>query len=141
MAENGEHILPGSHAAAAQLGDVLVLGLGKSGCAAADYLLDRLGGRVSSVTIAAGPETDCSRKNGAAFQERGARVLFDHYDIRGRYDLCIASPGISQFEDFYRSAQAACGEVVSEVEFAWRESALADRWVGITGTNGKTTTT
>lgn len=141
MPVNGENILPGSHAAAARLGDVLVLGLGKSGCAAADYLLDRLGGRVSSVAIAAGPDNDYSRERGAAFEARGARVLFDHYRIEGRYDLCIASPGISQFEDFYRSAQAACGEIISEVEFAWRESALADRWVGITGTNGKTTTT
>lgn len=138
---NEGNILPGSHAAARCLGDVLVLGMGKSGCAAADYLLDRLGGRVSSVTIAAGPASENGRMRAEAFEKRGARVLFDHYDIAGSYDLCIASPGISQFEDFYRSAQAACGEVVSEVEFAWRESSLADRWVGITGTNGKTTTT
>ena len=31
--------------------------------------------------------------------------------------------------------------MVSEVEFAWRESSVDSRWVAITGTNGKTTTT
>ena len=74
-------------------------------------------------------------------RERGAVVLFDHEAIEGVYDLCIASPGISQFSDFYGSAQAAAAEVVSEVEFAWRESAADAKWVAVTGTNGKTTTT
>lgn len=141
MQFDAENILPGSHAAVAHLGDVLVLGLGKSGCAAADYCLNRLGDRVSSVTIAAGKRTDASAAKGAAFADRGAKVVFDTFAISGRYDLCIASPGISQFEGFYRSAQTASGEIISEVEFAWRESPLAVRWAGITGTNGKTTTT
>ncbi|MFR3092082.1 MAG: Mur ligase family protein [Eggerthella lenta] len=29
--------------------------------------------------------------------------------------------------------------MISEVEFAWRESAADSRWVAVTGTNGKTT--
>ena len=141
MSQSQTDIVPGSHAAPAQLGDVLVLGLGKSGRATAEYCLDRLGGRVRSVTVAAGAANDGARAQAQALAARGARVAFDTFSFTGRYDLCVASPGISQFEDFYRNAQAASGEIVSEVEFAWRESAVADRWVGITGTNGKTTTT
>lgn len=141
MARGDKAILPGSHAAYANLGDVLILGLGKSGAAAADYCLNRLGDRVRSVSIAAGAPSAASEEKARAYAARGAQVAFDTYEISGTYDLAIASPGISQFEDFYRSAQAASAEIISEVEFAWRESPLTTRWVGITGTNGKTTTT
>ncbi|WP_139652647.1 UDP-N-acetylmuramoyl-L-alanine--D-glutamate ligase [Raoultibacter phocaeensis] len=124
-----------------QLGRVLVLGLGKSGKAATSYLCALIGDRVESVTVAAGDETADARAFAAQAEISGARVLFDHRTIEERYDLCIVSPGISQFSDFYRSAAAASTEIASEVEFAWRESAAASRWVAVTGTNGKTTTT
>ena len=55
--------------------------------------------------------------------------------------LCIASPGISEFSELYRSAAAVSDEVVSEVELAWRESDDSSTWVAVTGTNGKTTVT
>lgn len=124
-----------------KLGRVLVLGLGKSGRAAAGYLLDLLGSRVDALAIAAGPESDEARAWARDAEARGARVLFDHEVIEGAYDLCVASPGISQFSDFYQSAAAASAEIIGELELAWRESREDARWVAITGTNGKTTTT
>ncbi|MCH4184889.1 MAG: UDP-N-acetylmuramoyl-L-alanine--D-glutamate ligase [Eggerthellaceae bacterium] len=127
--------------APAHLGDILVLGLGKSGRAAACYCLDRLGSRVTSVSIAAGVIDDDGRAFAQSCAERGAKVTSDSYDINGSYDLCIASPGISQFSDFYQNAASASDEIISEVEFAWRESDPDSTWVAITGTNGKTTTT
>ncbi len=123
------------------LGRVLILGLGKSGKAVTSYCLDLLGTRVQALAIAAGTYSREADAWAAEARRQGATVLFDHEDIEGAYDLCIASPGISQFSDFYLSAEAACAEVISEVEFAWRESAKASRWVAVTGTNGKTTTT
>ena len=57
------------------------------------------------------------------------------------YDICIASPGISEFSEFYMQASQVSNEIVSEVEFAWRESESDSKWIAITGTNGKTTTT
>ncbi|MEG0070868.1 MAG: UDP-N-acetylmuramoyl-L-alanine--D-glutamate ligase [Raoultibacter sp.] len=129
------------HYAPERLGRVLVLGLGKSGRAAACYCLDFLGDRVENLAVAAGSCNDAAQEFARDIEERGAEVLFDHYEIEGTYDLCIASPGISQFSDFYRSAVAASTEVISEVEFAWRESKASTRWVAVTGTNGKTTTT
>lgn len=123
------------------LGRVLVLGLGKSGKAASTYCARYLGTRVESLTIAAGADNAAAREFAAGLEAQGATVLFETYEFAERYDLCIASPGISQFSDFYQAAQAVCAEVISEVEFAWREADTGDTWVAISGTNGKTTTT
>lgn len=133
--------LEGRKKAPVSLGRVLVLGLGKSGRAVADYCLNLLGGRVEALAVAAGAPNEEAEAWAADARERGAVVLFDHEAIEGAYDVCVASPGISQFSDFYRSAEMAAAEVVSEVEFAWRESAADAKWVAVTGTNGKTTTT
>ena len=136
-----ETLIPHTNHAAAHLGSVLVLGLGKSGKSAAAYCADLLGTRVDSLAIAAGTSSPAAEAFAQQMRDKGARVEFDHEDIQGSYDLCIASPGISQFSPFYLSAQAACTEVVSEVEFAWRESQKGSTWIAVTGTNGKTTTT
>ena len=140
-------LIEGKKHAPENLGRVLVLGLGKSGLAAVDYLLPLIGGRVERLSIAAGAENDVSRAAAARAKEAGADVAFGDdavaplAEAAGAFDLCIASPGIPEISDFYRSAQAASAELVSEVEFAWRESDADSVWVAITGTNGKTTTT
>lgn len=124
------------------LGRVLILGLGKSGKAAARYCFNLLGSRVESLTIAGGKASDDSEAFASSLiEDRRVEVSFDKYTFDEYYDLCIASPGISQLSDFYQNARVASNEVISEVEFAWRESAEDSRWVAITGTNGKTTTT
>lgn len=123
-----------------QLGNVLVLGLGKTGLAVCDYCLDQKE-RIASLTVAAGAATEAAREAAERLRERGACVVFDTTAFTEHYDLCIASPGISQFSDFYQNAAAHADEVISEVEFAWRESPRDSVWVAITGTNGKTTTT
>ncbi|MDR2196656.1 MAG: UDP-N-acetylmuramoyl-L-alanine--D-glutamate ligase [Coriobacteriales bacterium] len=55
------------------------------------------------------------------------------------FDLCLASPGIPQTGTLYQRARALSLELISEAELAWRLS--PERWIVITGTNGKTTTT
>ena len=137
----GASIIEGTKAAPTCWGDVLILGLGKSGKAAASYCLNLLGGRVKSVTIAAGEKNDAALEFAARCEALGAHVVFDMYTFKDTYDVCIVSPGISQFSRFYENAKAASTEVISEVEFAWRESPADTRWVAVTGTNGKTTTT
>ncbi len=133
--------IEGRKAAAAVLGDVLVLGLGKSGRAVARYCLGLLGSRVKSLTIAAGDYNEEASVFARECERGGAKVYFDRFTFDERYDLCIASPGISQFSRFYENAAAASASVISEVEFAWRESPADSRWIAVTGTNGKTTTT
>lgn len=127
-------------AAPEKLGRVLVLGLGKTGGAVCDYLLDQ-GARIESLTVADGAASEANRETALRLESLGARVLLGTDAFAERYDLCIASPGISQFSDFYQNALAASTELISEVEFAWRESAHDSVWIAITGTNGKTTTT
>ena len=128
------------------LGRVLVLGLGKSGRAAVAYLLPLLDGRVEALAVAAGARSAASEEFAAEARAAGALVAFEDEAVGvlaaeagGSFDLCIASPGISQFSAFYEAAAAVSAEVISEVEFAWRESAADSRWVAVTGTNGKTT--
>lgn len=141
MAEQQTAYLPGRKLAPERLGRVLVLGLGRSGKACVEYLAPLVGSRVEVLAVAAGKRTPEAEQWAAPFADRGADVRFDHESIEGAYDLCIASPGISERSAFYRSAVAHSAEVISEVEFAWRESAADSTWVAVTGTNGKTTTT
>lgn len=122
-----------------KLGDVCVLGLGKTGEAVAEYLLaQRDDGRVSSVTVVGGAKSAPSDES-LALEHEGAKVVYGTEDVEGDFDLAISSPGISEFSDFYANGKAASKEIIGEPELAWRES--PERWVGITGTNGKTTTT
>ncbi|MDI9589720.1 MAG: UDP-N-acetylmuramoyl-L-alanine--D-glutamate ligase [Acidobacteriota bacterium] len=120
------------------LGDVCVLGLGRTGEAVASYLADRIGGRVSSVTLYGGARSDAGPAS-RALEERGVRVVLGTEEVTGSYDLAVASPGIPEGSPFLRAAAACSREVIGEPELAWRES--PGRWLAITGTNGKTTTT
>lgn len=145
-------LVEGRKYARADLGHVLVLGLGVSGKAVVDYAAPLVGGRVRSITVLGGhANEDVSKWADAArakFPSSGLRVLFDEEDAESalpegveRFDVCVASPGISMFSDFYQNAAKASEVVISEVEFAWCESAEDSVWVAVTGTNGKTTTT
>lgn len=142
-----ETFIEGRKHAPAKLGSVLVLGLGTSGKVAANYCAHLIGQRVSELCIAAGARTEQAEAFVAtlagehvhvAFGDDGAEQLARAY---GHFDLCIASPGIPYWADLYVAGKAHSTELVSEVEFAWRESATDAKWVAITGTNGKTTTT
>ena len=111
-------------------GTVLVVGLGKSGRAAA-ALLARRGRRVVAVDGAAqvAPE----------LEELGIEVRAPHTDPVPGVDLVVKSPGVPGDIPQVAAARAAGAEVWSELELAGRE--LTNPIIGITGTNGKTTTT
>ena len=127
------------------LGNVLVLGLGKSGKAVARYCAELLGTRrVDGLFIAAGERTADAEEFLASIDRPGVGFAFGDDALEGPgtgFDLCIASPGIPFWHELYLSAIAQSVELISEVEFAWRESDENSTWVAITGTNGKTTTT
>ena len=120
------------------LGNVLVLGLGKTGEALCRHLAAHLGAGVDSVTLyggAAQGQTDLTRE----LEGLGVRCVLGTEEVEGIFDLCVASPGIPEASAFAASARAHARELISEPELAFRES--PERWVAITGTNGKTTTT
>jgi UDP-N-acetylmuramoylalanine--D-glutamate ligase len=122
------------------LGNILVLGLGKSGTAVAEYAARLVSdGAADSVTALDAGDSDALNDVAARLLGLGVRVLLGAKEVPGRFDLCVASPGIAPQSPLMRSARSACDRVVSEIEFAYGRSGLP--WVAVTGTNGKTTTT
>lgn len=140
----------GTKAAVDQWGDVCVLGLGKSGRSVVRFLAGHVGGRVKSLFVAAGRESDDSREFLESFPPNTLTYAFGddalerfdpgNGDMR-RFGLCVASPGIPYWHPLYIQGKLLSDELVGEVGFAWRLSAADSVWVAITGTNGKTTTT
>ena len=105
------------------LGRVLVLGLGKSGRAAARYCAGLLGTRVDSLSIAAGAENEAAHafideiaRDGVsvAYGDDGAKQLAAGADVP--FDCCIASPGNPFFAPVYATGKAdSCG-LIRDVE-------------------------
>lgn len=138
---NCPDVIPGKRFAPAHLGRVLVVGLGKSGMAAVRYCAALLGGRVASLTVSAGKRTAAAEAFVEAFAGTDIEFRFEYEEFDREFDLCIVSPGVPEVSALYQNARRASAELISELEFAWRESDATSVWVGISGTNGKTTTT
>ena len=112
---------------------IAILGVGRSGRAAAMLAL-REGARVSAWDVA-GPE---------AFFGMPAEVELhpDSTEEQGHEvsaDILVVSPGIDTYGSYVAAFSRNAGEVIGEVELAARF--YQGKIVGITGTNGKTTTT
>ena len=124
---------------------VLVAGLGVSGFAAADALLER--GAVVTVVDGAQPaEGDPIAERARVLEILGADVAFGA-DVVERMpdtgiDLVVTSPGWRPDQPLLVAAAAAGIPVWGEVELAWRMRPRqgAAPWLTVTGTNGKTTT-
>lgn len=117
--------------------NLLILGRGTSGLDVARWALAHPE-RVSSITLYGGAQSGPTLET-LELERAGVTCVFGTEDVEGSYDVCVASPGISEFSPFFASARAHATQVMGEPEFAWRLS--PERWIGITGTNGKTTTT
>lgn len=116
---------------------VLVIGLGVSGRSAVRFLLRR-GASVHAVD----GNRDLLQNNLEVRELIGLGVDLAHdldaIDITV-FDLVVVSPGIPHVHPLYSRAQAEGIEVIGEVELACRF--LKGTFLGITGTNGKTTVT
>lgn len=66
-------------------------------------------------------------------------VIDNTETVNQSFDVCITSPGIPPRSTLYKTAAAHTTAMMGEVEFVWRTQPRL--WLGITGTNGKTTTT
>jgi UDP-N-acetylmuramoylalanine--D-glutamate ligase len=119
-------------------GEIAVVGLARSGRAVAT-LLARTGAEVYASDAGTGKELDATA---AALREEGVHVQLGAHDLEriGRASLVVVSPGVPPNAAPLAAARARGIEVVSEVEIALRMLPNL-RYVAITGTNGKTTTT
>jgi len=116
--------------------NVVVLGLGRSGMAAAS-LLSRDGARVVVRDEGDGEELE---ERADRLRQLGIRVeLGNHFDASTRFDLAVLSPGIAPGRPIVREVVTRKTPVLSELELAYRFCLCPI--VAITGTNGKTTTT
>ncbi|MEO8851255.1 MAG: UDP-N-acetylmuramoyl-L-alanine--D-glutamate ligase [Allobranchiibius sp.] len=123
---------------------VVVLGLGLSGFAAADALLQR-GSDVTVLAAPGGTPTEREREQATVLQILGAEVRFgSEHQQRPPADtqLIVTSPGIPPTAPLLHSAAGLGLPIWGEVELAWRMRRRegAAPWLTITGTNGKTTT-
>lgn len=120
---------------------ILILGMARSGYEAAKYLskLD------NTVVLNDGKEE--KKQNEAQVNELkslGVELIFgSHPDqlLDSSFDYLIKNPGVPIDHKYVLKAKELGIEVINEVEMAYRMLPLDVTLVGITGTNGKTTTT
>lgn len=117
---------------------VLILGAGKSGIAAARFLKAR---GAQPIIHDAKPIQELSAEARGLRQEIGVALLsgFVPSFVFDQIDLVVVSPGVGASLISARYVDQRGGEVIGEVELAYRF--MKGRIVGITGSNGKTTTT
>ncbi len=116
--------------------NALVLGLGVSGMAAAELLLER----GVSVVVADRSDGEAVDARAATLRAAGADV---HSGVKrwpeGAYDVCVVSPGLPVESGWVAEVRARGVPVISEMELAYACSPCPV--IAITGTNGKSTLT
>jgi UDP-N-acetylmuramoylalanine--D-glutamate ligase len=112
---------------------VLVMGAGRSGVAAANFLAAR-GERVVLTDSKAAPEMPYALDDRVvrAFGTQDDALLDDMSEI-------VISPGVPMTVPLLRSAAARAIPVIGEIELGFRE--LKGTVIAVTGSNGKSTTT
>jgi UDP-N-acetylmuramoylalanine--D-glutamate ligase len=117
---------------------VLVVGAGRSGVAASRFLAAR-----GALVVLNDRKEFIDWPNDALALKGEGVVKLLAGDVPSwlldQMELVVLSPGVPTKSIPVRYAERAGAEVIGEVELAWRF--LKGRVVGITGTNGKTTTT
>ena len=117
---------------------VLILGAGKSGIAAARFLKAHGAQPIIHDTK---PLDELSAEAKGLRAEIGVALIsgFVPSFVFEQIDMVVVSPGVGENIISARFVEQRGGEVIGEVELAYR--AMKGRIVGITGSNGKTTTT
>ncbi|HEY9745499.1 MAG TPA: UDP-N-acetylmuramoyl-L-alanine--D-glutamate ligase [Oculatellaceae cyanobacterium] len=118
---------------------VTVLGLSRSGAAVARYVAKQGGNVFLSETTPASPQNEDLRRElsdlGVSVEMGGhSKQCFTHAD------LVVVSPGIPPSSEVIEQLRLSSKTVISEVEFAYCQRPNIPV-VGVTGTNGKSTTT
>lgn len=110
-----------SYLAALATKKIAVVGAGVTGSAVLDFLITR-------------------GINADIFDEKSPGAL---RTVETGYDLAIVSPGWRSDHPIIAALRSTGCEVISEIDFSWlvkEEIAPTQKWIALTGTNGKTTT-
>lgn len=119
-----------------KIGDAAIIGLGLSGEAAAELLLEK----GAAVTVFDDRAGSAQEERAARLREKGAvlRLGAESGKGWGTFETVIASPGVPPGHPLLARAREEKIPVISEIELAGRF--LKGRLIAVTGTNGKTTT-
>ena len=120
---------------------ILVLGFARSGYEVSKYLIKRN----NEIIVNDGGSEDKQDKNKISeLKEMGVKFIFgEHPDdlLDSSFDYLIKNPGVPIDHKYVLKARELGIEVLNEVEVAYRLLPSNVKLIGITGTNGKTTTT
>lgn len=111
----------------------MVIGLGKSGIALAEYI-HKHGGKVTAYDK--NPSEEALSRLNKSIPVKSGEFCEEWLD---KTDMLILSPGVPTKLDFILKAKEKGIETIGEIEFAYRH--CKGKIIAITGTNGKTTTT
>ncbi|MGP1616177.1 UDP-N-acetylmuramoyl-L-alanine--D-glutamate ligase [Peptostreptococcus stomatis] len=121
---------------------ILVVGMARSGLAAVKYLAKK---GYSVVVNDSKPEEELGQVLDELKAYQGLEYVLGKNpsgEVLRQVDLALVSPGVPLELDFLVKLREMGKEVISEVELAYREGQEKNiKFIGITGTNGKTTTT
>lgn len=117
--------------------NITVIGAGKSGLEAAKLAIKK-GENVFLTESKTPPNIDLLKKE---LEEFDINYEFGGHSDKAlkNCDLIITSPGVPPNADIIRRAESIKIPIISEIEYAYQY--LKNQIIGITGTNGKTTTT
>jgi UDP-N-acetylmuramoylalanine--D-glutamate ligase len=120
---------------------ICVAGIGVSGASAARALLDRS----ARVLVVDAAEGDRQRVVAEELRAGGADVRLGAAETHVDAEMVVTSPGWRPTNPLLVAAHDSGVEVIGEPELAWRlqvenQAHAGPVWLGITGTNGKTTT-
>ena len=120
---------------------VLILGLARSGYAAAKYLINHN----NEVILNDGKDEEKLDKNQIdELKSLGVKLVFgSHPDelLDDSFDYLIKNPGVPIDHKYVLKARTLGVEVINEAEMAYRLLPIGVNLISITGTNGKTTVT
>ncbi|MDD4200937.1 MAG: UDP-N-acetylmuramoyl-L-alanine--D-glutamate ligase [Eubacteriales bacterium] len=116
---------------------ILVVGMGRSGKAAVTALVDA----GAFVAVQDSKPADAIEPEFLRLMEEKCVAMFfgEKPSDMSIYDMLVLSPGVSPRLDFIEDARAQGTEIIGELELAYR--ICRGKFLAITGTNGKTTTT
>ncbi len=122
--------------------NAVVLGLGKSGFSVVDTLIE-LGVSVTAIAKQIEPETlDLAELIGATVLQGDEASLLAQ--LSQEPDFAVVSPGFRPTHPLVQGLQAMGVDLVTDIDLAWSlrdKTPRIAKWLTITGTNGKTTTT
>ena len=120
---------------------ILILGFGRSGSAAASFLIER---KNKVILNDSSPEEKHDEEKIKELREKGVEFIFGTSPdnlLDESFDYLIKNPGVPIDHPYVLKAHELNIEVINEVEMSYRLLPENITLIGITGTNGKTTTT